>query len=243
MAHRYLVIIPAYNEEATIERVVRLSKQYADVCVVDDASTDDTPRILARLGGKHIRHQKNTHIAGAILDGMRYALEAGYDYCITMDAGMSHDPNALPQFLKSTGADLVIGYRERKVNVPLYRKALSLSGTTLINLALARRKLPWGGAGLRDATSGYRMYSRNAFGLLLRSRIKSRSFDFHLESLARVYNNRLKITEVPIVYIHSNSSLRWPVIKDALRTLMRIWVGSDFRAQAESEALSGGYAA
>jgi dolichol-phosphate mannosyltransferase len=243
MAHRYLVVIPAYNEEATIEQVVGLSRQYADVCVVDDASTDETPRILARLGVQNIRHKKNTHIAGAILDGMRYAYEAGYDFCITMDAGLSHDPNALPQFMERTDADLVMGYRQRKVNVPFYRKALSFSGNTLINLALARRRLPWGGAGLRDVTSGYRMYSRNAVGMLLQSKIKSRTFDFHLESLAHVYRSGMKITEVPIVYVHSNSSLRWPVVKDALRTLWRIWAGSDFRTPAKPEALSGGYAA
>lgn len=243
MKDRHLVIIPAYNEESTIEQVVRLSTQYADVCVVDDASTDRTSEILAGLPVHSIRHDKNTHIARAILDGMSYALEAGYDFCITMDAGMSHDPRALPQFMEHRDADLVIGYRQSKVNVPIYRKALSFSGTTLINLALARRRLPWGGAGLRDVTSGYRMYSRKSLELLLQSKIRSRSFDFHLEALAHVYRNGLKIIEVPIVYVHSNSSLRWPVVKDALRTLARIWGGSEFSAPAKSEALTDGHAA
>jgi dolichol-phosphate mannosyltransferase len=231
MGYRSLAVIPAYNEEATIEQVVRLCQRYADVCVVDDASTDQTPHILARLEGVHyIRHQKNTHIPGAILDGMRYALDAGYDFCITLDAGMSHDPNAIARFLEHTNADLVVGYRCTKVNVPRYRKALSWSGNALINRALSRSKLPWTGAGLRDVTSGYRMYSRNAVGLLLRSQMKSRSFDFHLEALAYIYKSGMKIMEVPITYVHSNSSLRWRVVGHALRTCYRIWLSNDFRS-------------
>jgi dolichol-phosphate mannosyltransferase len=227
--HRYLVVIPAYNEEATIEQVVLRSQQHADVCVVDDASTDRTSQIAARLERiYYIRHKQNTHIPQAILDGMHYALEAGYDFCITLDAGMSHDPSAIPQFQEHADADLVIGYRQKKVNVPHYRRALSWGGNTLINLALNARKLPWGGAGLRDVTSGYRMYSRKAFSLLLQSKIKSRSFDFHLEALAYIYRNGMKIREVPIVYTYSNSSLRWRVVDDALRTWYRVWVSNDF---------------
>jgi len=230
---RCLVIIPAYNEEATIERVVRLSQQHADVCVVDDGSKDRTPEILAHLPGVHcIRHDKNTHIPGAVLDGMRYACDAGYDFCITMDAGLSHDPNAIPQFLAHANADLVIGYREKKVRVPGYRKVLSWGGTLLMNFALDPRKAVTRRGWLQDATSGFRMYSRKAVALLLHAKMKSRSFDFHLEALAHVYRNGLRIKEIPIVYVHSNSSLRWKVVGHALETWSRILFSEDFRPSA-----------
>lgn len=221
MKSRYLVVIPAYNEAATIEQVVLLSQRYADVCVVNDASRDATPEILARLEGVHtIHHTKNTHIAGAVLDGMAYAFEAGYDYCITMDAGMSHDPNAIPEFKKHLAADLVIGVRKETVSVPLYRKALSCAATTVINFALRigstkRHKLT-------DATSGYRMYSRKALAVLLGKKFRSRSFDFHMEALAYVYRAGLKIEEVPITYVFSNSSLRLKIVGESLRTWFRI---------------------
>ena len=163
MDRRCIVVIPAYNEADTIEEVASRAARHADVCVVDDASTDETGEIAERLERVHcIRHPRNTHIAGAILDGFRYALAQGYDACITMDAGMSHDPDALPLFQARTEADLVIGYRERRIDVPWQRRALSAAGTTLMNLGLAGRVLPWGGAGLRDCTSGYRLYSRRA---------------------------------------------------------------------------------
>ena len=217
MKPRVLVVIPAYNEQDTIEQVVRASQQFADVCVVDDASRDRTPQILAAIPGvRTIRHQANTHIPGAIRDGMRLAAEQGYDFCITMDAGMSHDPQAIPQFLAHADADLVIGYRETRVNVPWYRRLLSWVGTRLINFALSPRLALWGGR--RDLTSGYRMYSRRAFESLIDTPMVSRSFDFHLEAAALIYRRGMRISEVPITYVFSNSSLRWKVVAQAMRT-------------------------
>ena len=224
MSERALVVIPAYNEAETIEQLATLAGQYADVCVVDDGSTDATPEILARLDGVHvIRHTRNTHIAGAILDGMRHAETAGYAHVITMDAGMSHDPAAIPSFLARRDAGLVIGCREQRVDVPIHRRLLSRCGTALLNLVLERRFVPWGGAGLRDATSGYRMYSRAAVELLLREPLRSRAFDFHFEALCHVYRAGLSIAEIPITYVFSNSSLRWGIVEEAIRTCARLW--------------------
>jgi dolichol-phosphate mannosyltransferase len=223
MAYRYLAVIPAYNEEATIEQVVRLSQDYADVCVVDDASKDRTGQIVSRIPGVHyIRHEHNTHIPGAILDGMRCALERGYDFCITLDAGMSHDPRSIPKFQACTDAALVIGYRQKKLGVPFYRRLLSWGGNVLLTFALNIKKSPREWTKLKDVTSGYRMYSRDAFDFLLQKRMQSRSFDFHLEALAYIHRAGMKIAEVPIVYVYSNSSLRWRVIGDALKTYSRI---------------------
>ena len=235
MEYRYLVVIPAYNEADSIEQVVELSRQYADVCVVNDASTDATPQILAGIEGIHtIHHAKNTHIPGAILDGMRYALDAGYDFCITIDAGLSHDPHVIADFKEHSAADLVIGYREKRVKVPLYRKALSFAARLVMNHALGKRSKEGKRLALKDVTSGYRMYSRKALELILQSPMKSRSFDFHLEALARVYRSELKIEEIPITYIFSNSSLRWRVVGHALETWWRIYKGEDVSATARA---------
>jgi dolichol-phosphate mannosyltransferase len=222
---RFLVVIPAYNEADTIEELVERASRYADVCVVDDASSDGTGELVEATGKAHcIRHQNNTHIAGGILDGFRYAEEQGYDYCITMDAGLSHDPDAIPQFQSHTGADTVLGVREQRVRVPLRRRTLSWLANLLMNLALEARFVPWGGAGIRDATSGYRMYSRRAFCLLTSADMQSRTFDFHIESLAYVFRAGMVIEETPIRYEFTNSSLRWPIVAQALRTCGRIWV-------------------
>ena len=95
------VVIPAYNEAETIGELVRRARRFADVCVVDDASTDGTGDLAERNGCAHcVRHETNTHIAGGILSGFRWALSAGYDRCITMDAGLSHDPDGIPAFMR-----------------------------------------------------------------------------------------------------------------------------------------------
>jgi dolichol-phosphate mannosyltransferase len=225
MQSRFLAVIPAYNEAASIEELVVRASRYADVCVVDDASTDGTAEIALATGRAHcIRHARNTHIAGGILDGLRFAVAENYSFCITMDAGGSHDPDFIPRFQEHTDADLVIGYREEALNVPSYRRGLSWGARTLMNLALVPRFVPWGGAGLRDVTSGYRMYARSAFSLLVDARMKSRTFDFHLESLAYVYRAGMSIKEIPIRYEFTNSSLRAAIVWDALRTCGRIWL-------------------
>jgi len=224
MSTRTLVVIPAYNEAETIEEVVLRASRHADVCVVDDASRDGTGDIVRATGRAHcIRHTSNTHIAGGILDGFRYAVAEGYDFCVTMDAGLSHDPDVLPDFLARGDADLVLGYRAEREDVPLHRRALSSGANMLMNLALPGRFVPWGGAGLRDVTSGYRMYSRRAFSLLVDARMQSRTFDFHIESLAYVFRAGYRIDEIPIRYAYTNSSLRPAIVWDALKTCARIW--------------------
>lgn len=221
---RVVVVIPAYNEAATIEELIERASRHADVCVVDDASKDGTGDLVRATGKAHcIRHEQNTHIAGGILDGFRYALSEGYDYCITMDAGLSHDPDIIPQFIAHEGVDLVLGRRAERENVPLHRKALSWGAGLLMNMALPGRFVPWGGPRLSDATSGYRMYSRRAVELLVNARMRSRTFDFHIESLAYVYRAGFRIEETPIRYEFTNSSLRPAIVWDALRTCAHIW--------------------
>jgi len=88
---RFLVVVPAFNEASSIEEVVRRVTSHADVCIIDDASTDGTGDRVADMPRTFvIRHERNTHIAEGILDGFRYAIEAGYDFCVTMDAGLPH---------------------------------------------------------------------------------------------------------------------------------------------------------
>lgn len=217
---RPLVIVPAYNEEETIERVARGAQLHADVCVVDDASTDRTPEILASIEGVHvIRHPRNTHIAEAVLDGMRHALARGYESVVTMDAGLTHNPAELPRLLGAEPADVVIGARSWRQHwqKPLTRGAFSVVGTVLMNAILVDAKRD-GPRWLSDCTSGYRRYSPRALRILTETPLRSRSFDFLLESLAVLCRAGASLREVPITYRFSNSSLDNRVVLEALRT-------------------------
>ena len=223
---RTLIIIPAYNEESTIEEVVRGASEYCDVCVVDDASKDRTPEILANLksefqgrktGTLHIiRHESNTHIPGGIQDGMRYAWEQDYDYVITMDAGMSHLPSDLPLFLDAGDQDLVIGRRHQTENVPLYRKLISWKAARVMNYCLSDGLFDLKGPGIQDCTSGYRRYSKKIYSIIAGAELESRAFDFHMESLYLAVRNGASFKEVPITYKFSTSSFNRKVLLQAM---------------------------
>ncbi len=217
-----IIIIPAYNEEKTIKEVVTGVKKYGDVCVIDDCSEDFTPEILQNIKGIHvIFHRKNTHIPGCLLDGMRYAVKKNYVYAVSMDAGLSHSPDEIPLFLKHPEADLVIGCRREKINTPLFRRALSKAGNFIYNFCL---DIPKNMAGryYADLTSGFRRYSYKAMKLLLAKNMKSRSFDFMVESAHYISAEKLTISEVPITYQYSNSSLSVKVLKDCVTMCLKI---------------------
>ena len=218
---RTLLVVPAYNEEETIEEVVRRSMNHVQVCVVDDGSRDRTVNIIEKIEGVHIiRHAKNTQFVGAITDGMGYALSAGYDFVITMDAGLSHNPDELPCFLTARGdADLVIGARDSAQirGTPLYRRMLSKTGTFLMNSILTNNQ-QGEFKRLHDCTSGFRRYSRRAIEVIIATSLQSLSFGFLLESLVVISRAGLLISEVPISYTFSKSSLSLMDILGALRT-------------------------
>ena len=224
-----LVIIPAYNEEDTIEEVVRRSLRHADVSVTDDGSRDRTPEILRNLAKETssngsanklhvITHEKSTHIPQGLQDGLRFGMENGYEFFVTMDAGLSHDPDVLPEFFgQDPSWDVVIGRRANKARVPVYRKIISYSAAHVVNYALTPSFFNFRGLGLKDCTSGFRRYSRRAARCIAEAELQSRSFDFHMEALGLAVRGGMSATEIPISYVFSNSSFNRKVLKDALR--------------------------
>lgn len=213
----YLIVIPAYNEEDNIREVVLGAKQYADVCVIDDCSQDRTPSILQEIEDIHIiHHEINTHIPGALLDGMRYAVQQGYDYCITMDAGLSHAPHEIPRFINHPHSDLAIGVRQQKRNTPFHRKLLSRMANPIYNLCLDLPPAIFRHRYYRDIPSGFRRYSYEAMDFLLSRQIKSRSFGVLFETTMLIYRGEFTISEVPITYTFSKSSLNASAVRDCL---------------------------
>ena len=162
---RVLVVIPTYNEAANLETVLarlRAAVPEADVLVVDDSSPDGTGAIADRLaaadGGVHVLHRTEKAGLGiAYIAGFRWALSAGYDAVVEMDADGSHAPEELPRLLAGLrDADLVIGSRwvpgGQVRNWPASRQVISRGGNTYARLLL---RFP-----VRDATAGYRAYRR-----------------------------------------------------------------------------------
>src|SRR3954451_10190206 len=113
-----LAVVPAYNEEGTVARVVTAIHEQApqfDVVVVDDGSTDSTAQLAERAGAKVVRHPFNLGIGGAVQSGFTYALEHGYDRLVQIDGDGQHDPKELHTLIAAMdgdpGLDMVCGSR------------------------------------------------------------------------------------------------------------------------------------
>ena len=164
---RVLVCIPTYNEAESLPGVlagVRRECPEVDVLVIDDASPDGTGEtadgFAARDEHVHVLHRKGKGgLGGAYLAGFAWALDAGYDVVVEMDADGSHRPEDLPALLAASGdADLVLGTRwmpgGRTVNWPRRRQLLSVGGNRYARIML--------GVPLRDITGGFRAYRSSA---------------------------------------------------------------------------------
>ena len=155
---RLLIVIPAYNEEENIERVVdgliRNFPQY-DYIVVNDGSKDKTAAVCRARGYRLIDLPVNLGLAGAFQTGLRYAAENDYDCAMQLDADGQHRPEYIEPMLEALeqGADIVIGSRFLTVKKP---KTLRMLGSYIISWSI---RLTTGRA-ICDPTSGMRMFNR-----------------------------------------------------------------------------------
>lgn len=155
---KLLIVIPAYNEQDNIVRVVsELSNRYPqyDYVVVNDGSRDQTANLCRKHGFRLIDLPVNLGLAGAFQTGLRYAAENGYDCALQFDADGQHKPEYIQPMLDELeeGADIVIGSRFLTVKKP---KSLRMVGSYLISWAI---RLTTGQA-ICDPTSGMRMFNR-----------------------------------------------------------------------------------
>ena len=153
-----LVIIPAYNEEENIVRVVEnLKNNYPmyDYIVINDGSSDSTAKICRKNGDELVDLPVNLGLAGAFQTGLKYAYRNGYDYAIQFDADGQHRPEFIGSMLDKIqeGYDIVIGSRFVTEKKP---HSLRMLGSNLISTAM---KLTTGRR-VKDPTSGMRMFNK-----------------------------------------------------------------------------------
>ena len=150
---RTLVIIPAFNEAATISSVVEkaIAQSGSEVLVIDDGSQDDTATEAQSAGATVLRLPEQLGAWGATQTGMRYAVRKGFDIAVTMDADGQHDSSDVPKLI----APLLAG--EANVVIGAYPQR----GSPLRHLAW-RWIRSLSGINLGDFTSGFRAYDRLA---------------------------------------------------------------------------------
>lgn len=192
---RGLVVIPAYNEEQNLPRVLerlRSAQLTQDVVVVNDGSRDGTERVLRQLGQRHLRHPINLGYVRAVQTGIRYALQNDYDYVVFLDADGQHDPAAVPSLvrvLESGTADIVVGSRfvsDTGYRAPLGRR-LGMKVFSWVTALLGRQRV-------FDTTSGFKAIARRAMPVL----VEQTFGDFHSETLLLCMLLGLRVAEVPV---------------------------------------------
>ena len=152
-----LIIVPAYNEEESLERTISHLCDVApemDYVVVNDGSRDKTPDICREKGYPFINLPVNLGLTGAFQAGMMYALKHDYDCAIQFDADGQHRPEYLVELAEKTRSnDIVIGSRFVNKNKP---KTLRMFGSNLIQSII---KLTTG-VTILDPTSGFRAFNK-----------------------------------------------------------------------------------
>lgn len=162
MTEKILLIIPAFNEEENIERVVKIvSEARYDYIIINDGSTDRTKQILEEKGYNHINLVFNLGIGGAVQTGYKYAYKNNYDIAIQFDADGQHDVDSIKDLMKPVidgEADCTIGSRFIKKNSDNFKSSfLRRVGIRLISnvIFLFSRKR------IYDTTSGFRAVNKD----------------------------------------------------------------------------------
>lgn len=110
-----LVIIPCYNEEESIEKVVNsIKKEKLDYIVINDGSTDNSLQLLRKKHINHLNLDNNLGIGGVMQTGYKYALKKNYDIAVQFDGDGQHDSSYIKELIKpieNKEANLVIGSR------------------------------------------------------------------------------------------------------------------------------------
>lgn len=185
-----LIIIPAHNEEANIEALIKdVCKYNYDYLVINDFSSDSTAEILDKNNFNHLDLPINLGIAGVTRVGFKYAYDHGYDCCMCIDGDGQHQPSYVEPILKQieAGDDYVVGSRFVQEKKPLNARML---GSRII-CGLIKIKT---GKKVTDPTSGMRALGRN----VIKEFSESMNFYAEPDALCHLIHTGYKVSEVQV---------------------------------------------
>jgi len=204
---KWMVLIPAYNEQATISKLIEqvLNQQPRQLLLVNDASTDNTAEILHSLQQKHnftlIDNPQNQGKAGSLWSGFEQAISKNFDVVITMDGDGQHRAEDLPLLLSEHQLHphkLIIGARQRDLKTqPVGRFLANRFANFWISWAA--------GYGVQDSQSGFRLYPVELLRKLSSLKGKSEGFVFESEVIieAAWQGHYTSVVSIPTIY-HKN---------------------------------------
>lgn len=222
MSSSVALVIPAYDAERTIARVLREVQDAvpgATPIVVDDGSEDATGAAAREAGAVVLSHPRNLGKGSALATGLSGALALGAREIVTLDADGQHPPALIPALLaplRAGSADLVVGARRRDPRVmPMGRRLTNWLSSTLLSRAV--------GASVPDSQSGFRAMRAEVARDV---RPDSRRYEFETEFLflVAVRGYRMAAVEIPTVYDGAPSHFRYGADTMALAAVfLRHW--------------------
>lgn len=234
------VILPTYNERASIETVINDILKYApdiDILVVDDNSPDGTAQIVEDLMKRYsniflLKRQQKEGLGKAYSYAMKYVLgQNKYDAILMMDADCSHDPMYIPGFIRrmnEVNADVVTGSRYVTgggvQGWETWRKNLSRYGNLYTRLVT--------GIPIRDVTAGFNLIRTNTLKRIDLERIGSSGYAFILELKCALHYLGSHMVEMPIIFkerLGGESKISNHVIREGVYAPVRIACAHKFK--------------
>lgn len=193
---RTCVIIPAYNEEKTVQVLITSVKRYVpDVLVISDGSTDRTEELAKEGGAVVISFENNLGKGKVLKDGFDYALKNNYDAVITMDADGQHSPADIPNIINrasSPKAGIVVGNRmANPENMPVLRFTTNILMSLIISL-ICRQNIP-------DSQCGFRLIKSD---VLRKIRLFSANYEIESEVLIKASRLGFRVISAPIKSVY-----------------------------------------
>src|SRR5579884_3187168 len=195
-AVRRVAIVPAYNEERNVVRVLaelRALDPGLEVVVVSDGSTDRTADVAAEAGAHVVRLPFNLGIGGAVQTGFRFAFEQGYELAVRLDGDGQHDASQLAAVVApvvSGDADICVG--SRFIGFGAYRstaaRRIGIRILARVVSAIAHQRVT-------DTTSGFQALNRR--GIALYAADLPRDYP-EVEGLVMAFRHHLRVVEVAV---------------------------------------------
>ena len=192
-----IVCIPAYNEEKTIDNIVKRSLNFVDkVIVCDDGSQDFTSKRAEQSGAVIIKHEKNKGKGAAFKSLFNYAKKINADIMITIDGDgqfLPEEINKLMNPIVEKNVDVVLGNRyDSNKEMPTYRQ---VGNKVLDKITQLASNLPF-----NDTQSGFRAYSKKAIESI---NFFTDGFGVDSEIIVDASNKGLKISEEKITVLYN----------------------------------------
>lgn len=199
------VVVPSYNEEKKIGRVVRglFEHGFNSVVVVDDGSTDNTFLEAQKNGAIVLKHSINRGQGAGLQTGNEFALSQGADYIVHFDGDGQFNPQDIItalKLLKEKQVEVVLGSRflDNRSRLPWFKKYILLPIARLINFLLT-------GVRLSDAHNGFRIFTANSARKII---ITQDKMAHNTEIIAQIKKQGLKFVECPVEVVYNEYGQR-----------------------------------